>query len=228
MTVTSGTVTLAANSGVDIGDVDVTSLPALAAGTAEIGNVVISDTTNQASITSTGGSMEGLATALIDGNGDALTFDGLTEFSATPTLGTAACAQYDALHATPITLSTVVNGNGGTGHLLGGGLTSLHNTFAGQVAAVFFRTTPGAQTAQDAVSVADGDVIDYIGRMVFDFSETALGVTGAANAQRADLPIPFKCDASADDLFVLLQLWSSDTPTFAASDLTLRVQVQAD
>ena len=228
MTVTSGTVTLAANSGVDIGDVDVTSLPALAAGTAEIGNVVISDTTNQASVTATGGTYEGLATALIDGDGEQVTFPTLAEFSDTPTLGTGACAQYDALHATPITLSAVVSGNGATGHIMGGVLTSDHDTFSGQILATFYRVTPGSQTAQSAVSVADAANADYVGRMVFDFSETNNGTARAANGQRADLPIPFKAAAAADDLYVLLQLWSNDTPTFAADDLKLRVLIQAD
>ena len=94
--------------------------------------------------------------------------------------------------------------------------------------ATFFRTTPGTQTAQSAVSVSDTANLDYVGRAVFDLSETNLGTARSANAQRADLPVPFACDASADDLYVLLQLWSDDTPTFAASDLTLRVTILPD
>lgn len=76
---------LAANSGVDIGDVDVTSLPALAAGTNNIGDVDV--LTVPAPLSTTGGGTE--ATALrvtlasdstgvvsVDDNGGSLTVDG--------------------------------------------------------------------------------------------------------------------------------------------------------
>lgn len=163
-----------------------------------------------------------------DSLGGSVSFDPMRRIEATPTLGTGLCEQFDSLHTTIITLSQVVLTDGGTGHILGATLTSRHNTFNGKIKAYFFDASVTGTTAQAALSISDTDQEKSIGTLEFDFSRSNGAVSRVANADRIDLPIPFKCSAGIDDIFCILQLWSADAPTFGASDLKLRVMFQPD
>lgn len=207
---------LAANSGVDIGDVDVTSLPALPAGANDIGEVHITNGTNTAEVDANGS----LQTSIADSAGTPLGFDPPSELTANPSIGTGASAQYDSLHTTIMTFNAAAGGVGGTGRILGARLVCKHDTFAGTIALHLFRKSVTGTTAQDALAVSDTDKLEMFGTLTFDFS-TALPLGGGrvATANRAVLPLDYKCDAGTDDIFGILQLASADTPTFAAADL---------
>lgn len=72
---------LSANSGVDIGDVDVTSLPALATGDNTVGRVKLSDGTDVADILDLANSNP-LTVAIVNGTGDQITsFGGGTQYT---------------------------------------------------------------------------------------------------------------------------------------------------
>lgn len=168
------------------------------------------------------------AVGIYDTDGTQVALPAMRRVEATPTLGTGVCAQYDCLHSTIITLSQVALTNGGTGHIVGATLTNRLGTFAGIIKAYLFDTSVTVTAAQDQLSVSDSDMETGLGTLEFDFSASNASASRVANASRTDLPIPFKCAAGVDDIFVILQLWSNLTPTFAASDLKLRVMVQPD
>lgn len=113
---------LSANSGVDIGDVDVTSLPALVAGSANIGDVDV--LTVPAPLSTTGGGTEATAHRVtiandstgvlsVDDNGTSLTVDGTVAVSTLPALvaGTANIGDVDVLTLPNVTLAAGTNTN---------------------------------------------------------------------------------------------------------------------
>ena len=243
---------LAANSGVDIGDVDVTSVvPGTgttnlgkaadsAAGATDTGVAVLGVRDDAVSaITPAEGDYAPLrvddsgrlwvAAMVPDQNGDATTFSTPGELTASPSIFTNACAQYDSLHTAVMTFTGAANSNGGTGRILGARLINKHATFAGTIALHLFRKSVTGTTAGDTLSVSDTDKLEMIGSLQFDFS-TADDIGGGLvqTADRSILPLDYKCDAGVDDLFGILQLTSADTPTFAASDLVPYLMFVAD
>ncbi len=166
------------------------------------------------------GTRDALAVGIVDSAGDQLTFALPVELTASPTIGTGASAQYDSLHTTIITLTGAARANGGTGRILGARLVCKHDTFAGTIMLHLFRKSFTGTTAQDALAVSDTDKLEMVGSLKFDFSTApALGGGRVQTADRAALPLDYKCDAGTDDLYGVLQLTSADTPTFAAADL---------
>jgi hypothetical protein len=167
--------------------------------------------------------------SVIDSAGSALTFAAPTELTASPTIGTAACVQYDSLHTTIITLSGAATANGGTGRVLGARLVCKHDTFAGTIMGHVFRKSFTGTTANAILAVSDTDKLEMVGSLVFDFSAVPpLGGGRVATADKSYLPLDYKCDAGTSSLFMVLQLTSADTPTFAAADLVPFLTVMLD
>jgi hypothetical protein len=170
-----------------------------------------------------------ISTALLDGTGAAVSFAAPTELTASPTIGTAACVQYDSLHTTIITLSGAATANGGTGRILGARLVCKHDTFAGTIMGHVFRKSFTGTTANATLAVSDTDKLEMVGSLVFDFSAVPpLGGGRVATATKSYLPLDYKCDAGTSGLFMVLQLTSADTPTFAAADLVPYVTAMLD
>jgi hypothetical protein len=171
-----------------------------------------------------------ISTVLLDSTGDVLSLTQPGELTAGPTIYSAgAVAQYDSLHTTVMTLSGAANANGGTGRILGARLVNKHNTYTGTVAAHVFRKSVTGTTGGDTLAVSDTDKLEQVGTLTFDFSLfPPLGGGRVATASRTVLPMDYKCDAGTDDLFMILQHVTSDTPTFAASDLVPFVSFIAD
>jgi hypothetical protein len=149
-----------------------------------------------------------------------LSFSPSLELTASPTIGTGACAQYDSLHTTIMTFSGAALSAGGTGHILGARLVCQHDSFAGTIHLHVFRKSVTGTTAQDTLAVSDTDKLELAGSLSFDFSAfPPLGGGRVATADRTHLPLDYKCDTGTSALYGILQLTSADTPTFAASAL---------
>ena len=183
-----------------------------------------------ATLTTTGGTLEGFGVALIDSAGDQVDFHSPGELTATPTIYSAgAIAQYDSLHTTIMTFAGAATANGGTGRILGARLVCKHDTFVGEVHLHLFRKSVTGTTGGDTLAVSDTDKLEMVGTLVFDFSNHApLGGGRVATADRAVLPLDYKCDAAVDDLFGIMQTVGTDTDTFAASDLVPFLSYIAD
>lgn len=211
---------LAPNSGVDIGDVDVTSI---APGTNYIGKMRITDGTTDAGVT-TGGTSQGGYVALINTSGDHLDPAVEATLTGTPTLGTAINAVNDAVHATQMTFSSAALANGGRGTILGATLRDKSGTTSASIRLVLYHKSVGVQTAQSALTIADADVIERVG-----FIDFTTWVNGAGNSfavgERATLPLPYKCDAGTSSIFGFFQVIVG-TPTYGNSgDLSVDLEV---
>jgi hypothetical protein len=208
-------------------DVDVTRI---AAGTNYIGKTRVTDGTTDATVVNTSGTHDGLAVALIDSTGAALSITPPGELTASPTIYSAgACAQYDSLHTTIMTFSGAANANGGTGRILGARLICKHDSFAVAIALHLFRKSVTGTTGGDALAVSDTDKLEMVGTLTFDFAAfPPLGGGRVATADRSALPLDYKCDTGTSSLFGILQLVGSATPTFAAADLVPFLSFIAD
>lgn len=170
----------------------------------------------------------GLAVTVKDEDGNPVAFSYPKEITVSPSVGTSAAAQYQSLHTTVMEFEDAANQVNGTGHILGARLVSRNNSFAGQILANIFSEPITGTTALSALSVSDTDAADWLGTLLFDFSRSNGSVSRVATASRIDLPFPYKCSDNQSSLFIILQLWSDDTPTFGASDLSLTLMVQPD
>lgn len=222
VTVTSGTVTVggtATVTAVGTASVAVTSLSSLAAGTAYAGSFLIGDATDRATML---GLSNGTAvlTAIGDSNGDQVAFPAITRLTASPTIYSAGTAtQYDSLHTAPMEFTSAASANDGSGQIIGGVLISKHDSFSGKIRLELFSNDLTDSTGGSALSVSDTDVLTSLGSLLFDFSESNMGTARSALATGPKLPLVYKCTGTQSSLWGFLQLWSNDTPTFAASDL---------
>ena len=174
-----------------------------------------------ATLTTTGGTLEGFGVALIDSAGDQVDFHSPGELTATPTIYSAgAIAQYDSLHTTIMTFAAAASANGGTGRILGARLVCKHDTFAGTIVLHLFRKSVTGTTGGDTLAVSDTDKLECFGSLTFDFSSAApMGGGSVVTADRAVLPLDYKCDAGTDDIYGILQTTGTDTDTFGSGDL---------
>lgn len=166
--------------------------------------------------------------AIVDRDGAQVGFPAIQEFTANPTIGTGGNVQYDSLHTTIITFTDVVPENGGVGQILAANLSTTNDSFRGQVRAYFFDTSFTGTTAQDPLSISDTDVRNCFGSLLFDLGNSYGTASQVVHANRADLPLLFKCDNAVNDIFCVLQLWSDDTPTFSSASFALRIYVLAE
>jgi hypothetical protein len=206
-------------------DVDVTRI---AAGTNYIGKTRVTDGTTDATVVNTAGTHDGLAVALIDSTGAALTFTPPIELSAAPSIGTTAMVQYDSLHTTVGEFTTAALSANGGGTILGARLVCKHDTFSGKVRMYLFSRSVTGTTQADPLSISDTDMAFCVGTLLFDLSMSNGAVSRIANADRSLLPLPYFCTNSGTSLFYIMQLWSADTPTFGAGDLVPSFITQRD
>lgn len=187
---------LAANSGVDIGDVDVASI---AAGTNRIGTV--SGVLKSVSVTK----VLVAATAY-----DAA--DVLSE-SATNGVGTA------------WTFSAIARANGTGGYITKAHVISETTAITPRLVLYLFKAAPTCELDDHAANTAllHADLANYIGRIDFPaMSEHGTGdaETLATPSTIGSLPLAFECAAGADDLFGVLVTLDAFTQD-AADDMTI-------
>lgn len=218
--VSGGTVTIGGTPTVSIAGGTTAFSGALSAGTAVIGKVGISTNGTAVADIKSLASGTALATVLYDSTGAQVSLSVPSELTAAPSIGTGACAQYDSLHTTIMTFANAARTSGGTGRILGARLVNKHNTAASTIYLHLFRKSVTGTTAQDTLAVSDTDKAECIGSLLFDFSTAPpLGGGRVVNASRTNLPMDYKCDAGTSSLFGILQITSTDNPTFAAGDL---------
>ena len=225
---------LAANSGVDIGDVDVTSLPALAAGTAEIGKVEISDGTTQATVTTTGGTHEGVAVALIDNAGAQLAFAAPSVVSGT--VGSAQTyAAGDAI-GTVISFASAASSSGGTGHILRCTILDLddltHDGTNGRYRLDLYSATVSVTDGSSYIAALDDtEAGTYIGSIDTDDAGADgagwvdLG-TAKAVTITTTLPLPYECAATT--LFAVLVAVTLDSGATTADGKVVKLHLMVD
>jgi hypothetical protein len=214
---------LAANSGIDIGDVDVLSLPTLPAGTNYIGKARITDGTTDADVTAAG-TYKGVYTALLDQDGEALSFALPLPASVSPTMDAATYVAGDSLQDAAFSIASAVTANGRTCHLLG--LSILDKDDQGiDLVIDFFRSAPTTvPAAQDPYTLDDTDSAKVCG-----FIDTSLhgewrDLGGSRIWQMTRSPIVLRCTATT--LYLLTS--TKGTPTYTASGLVIEPSLARD
>lgn len=218
---------LAANSGVDIGDVDVTSLPALATGTNIIGKVYLTDGTLTGDLIDSG-TYAGPGVYLLDGGGDPATSSPQAVInSGTITGNTSAYTSGDSYHSSFGTLAALVSANGKTGHIL----NAVMYDEEGQGATLrvhLFRQPPSAQTVNDPITWTPAENAYAVGYIDFDtWVGEASGSQYAMGKFYGNRPIAFPTGGAVDDLSYIVEVRSATTWT-GTTPLSFDVMVQPD
>lgn len=161
---------------------------------------------------------------LVDSSDAILSFAAPAVLSASPTVDTSAYAALDSMHTTIITFSNAAVSSGGTGTVVGAGLVDkADQTFTARL--WLFNQSFTGTTANNALVVSDSDLGNMVGWV--DFLTWADGNTGKFSmGDRSQLPLPYICSGSTS-LFGVLQVLSG-TPTFGASDITVKIHVYKD
>ena len=181
-----------------------------------------------ASVTTTGGTLEGLAAALIDSAGEQVTLSKPIVISQTPTLDTSAYAAGDSMWGTsPIEFADAVATNGGTGHIIKLAVyDDSDNGTAGDFKLWLFKSSQNAQAANSAWSLTDAlmdevvAVIDTAGGTWYD------AINGQVCFVYPSPPLPIDCDATS--LYAHGVVDSGRTPTFAADSLEIKLHILRD
>ncbi len=142
----------------------------------------------------------------------------------TPTLGTAANSVLDAMHAAQMVFSSAALVAGGRGTILGASLRDQGGDTTSSIRLVLFHKSVSAQTAQTALAISDTDVIERVGYLDFTTWVNGGATASFAVAERATLPLPYKCDSGTSDLFGFFQQLVG-TPTKAATDFSVDLEV---
>ena len=261
VTVTSGAITatlgagtaaigkLAANSGVDIGDVDVTSVAAITPGTGNVnlgkaedaqhvsgstGVMVLAVRTDTEASGAADNDYEALhtdnlgalrtSTAIVDSDGARVGFAAPAVLSATPTLDTSAYAANDSMDTTVLSFTSATVGSGGSGHILR--MTVVDASDQGVDMKVHFfeaSVTPAAEN--DEHSLSDADAANYIGTISTSdgtWQDHTLNQTCTVTPAP---PLPYKVDDGTTLFGVLV---SEGAGTYAANAVTIKLHVVKD
>ena len=218
---------LAANSGVDIGDVTLNAGTAeigkLAAGSAEIGRVEISDGTTQAEVTATG-TNKGLYTSILDQDGVPLSFALPLPASVGPTMDAATYEAGDSLLDAAFSIANATTGAGRTNHLLG--LRIIDKDDQGiDLTIYFFRSAPSTiAAAQDAFTLDDTDSAKVCGFIDTSTDGVWDDLGGSKFWQMTRSPIPMLATATTQYLLCKTQ----GAPTYTASGLIIEPTLARD
>ena len=227
---------LAANSGVDIGDVTLNAGTAeigkLAAGTAAIGLVKVNDGTTTATVTITGGTNEGLAVAIIDDAGDALSFAAPAVLSATPTLSTTpAYEANEAMDTDDLEFANAAAVAGGTGHILRATFIDtddlVHDGTYGAMYLDVYSAAVTGMTENSAYAVTSAAIAaTYVGTIDTDDGVWRdLGVAKVCTV-KVSPPLPYNCAATT--LFGALVAKTDASGVAAADGLIVKLHVVKD
>lgn len=194
---------LGANSGVDIGDVDVTSLPALPAGTNSIGAVASNSVLSSATVTR-------------PANTDA--------YAAKDVISTAVGAV--------IEFSGMARANGGTGTIVKARLMTNQSTNTASYRLHLFHTQPTAIADNSPYAMLDANKANRVGMIDFPAAATEGTGSDAAATMRpssdGSYPPPnlwYKCAANDTKLYGILETVGAFTP---ASGQTFFIELGAD
>ena len=194
---------LAANSGVDIGDVDVTSLPAIPAGTNSIGAVASNSVLSSATVTRPADT---------------------TPYAAKDVISTAVGAV--------IEFSGMARANGGTGTIVKARLMTNQSTNTAQYRLHLFHTTPTAIADNAQYAMLDANKANRVGMIDFPATATEGTGSDAAATMRpssdGSYPPPnlwYKCAAADTKLYGILETITAFTPASAG---TFFIELGAD
>ncbi len=238
---TAGIGKLTANSGVDIGDVDVTSLPALPVGSNVIGKVSIDQTTpGTTNLVQVGGSLPAGTNAIgklsansgVDiGDVDVTSLPALptgtnvigktrgtsASFFVTLVLDTAAYAAGDVL-AVPQVISSVMSANAGTA-LLHSIIINDKDDQGQALDIVMLKTNVSLGTINNAVSISDANADEILGIVSFAAGDF-IDLGGCRVATKTGVGLVCKSGAASQDLYV--GAISRGTGTYTASGITVQ------
>ena len=144
--------------------------------------------------------------------------------SGTITGTTSAYSTGHAYNSTQVTFSQVVSENGGSGHILGATCSDT-NAVAKQLRAHFFNKSVASQSSNVAINVSDTDVLQWFGSV--DFTDWKTLTSSAACQGTLARPIPFKCDAATDDIYMHIEVLESATYT-TTTPLKFNLIIQPD
>ena len=170
-----------------------------------------------ASVTTTGGTLEGIGVAVIDSAGDQVALAPPIAISATPSVDASAYAAVDNLDGDIITFANAVGTSGGVAHLIGVDILDKGDT--GPDLSIFLlkaSITPEAQNA--AFTMSDADAAHIVAVV-----HTASGtwedyVAGQKCFIVPSPPKPIRCDATS--LYAVVRVNASYTPG-STSDLVI-------
>ena len=177
-----------------------------------------------ATVSTTGGTNEGIGSFLIDTDGDALSFAAPAVISTTPTLDTSAYADGDSMDTTVLSFTTAAAVSAGSGHILR--MTVVDESDQGIDVKVHFMSGAVTPATENAVhSLSDADANKYIGTL-----STSSGTwQDHANNQTCTVtpapPMPYKLDSGTTLYGVLV---SQGAGTYAADGLVIKLQVLKD
>jgi len=177
-----------------------------------------------ASVTATGGTLEGLGVALIDGDGDQVTFAQARVVSATPTLDTSAYAAGDCLDTTVLSWTNAAAIAAGAGHILR--MTVIDDADQGIDLTVHFfeaAVTPAAENAVHALT--DADAGQYIGSISTSSGTWQDHVNNQTVTITPAPPLPFKLDSGTTLYGIAV---TEGAPTYAADSLEIKLQITPD
>ena len=176
------------------------------------------------SITATGGTLEGLAVALIDDAGDQLTFAAPAVLSVTPTLDTSAYADADSMDTTVLSFANAAAVTGGTGHVLRMTIVDASDQGIDMKLHLFSASvSPAAENA--AHSLSDADAAKYIGTISTTSGTWQDHTLNQTCSVTPAPPIPYKLDSGTTLFGVLV---SEGAGTYAADGVTIKLHVLKD
>jgi len=189
--------------------------------------VIPSDGVNDADISATAGTYEGLATFLIDSAGNQLTFSTPTVITVTPTLSTTpAYTAGDSMDTDDLEFANAAVTSGGTGAILRVTFIDHDDLVDTDMLLHFFTTTIAPGTENGAYAVTDAEADTYVGTV--NTTSGTWADHGASKSVTVSLspPLAYKCAATT--LFAALVAQENHSAVHTASGIVVSIQVQRD